>query len=82
MNVLNAKKEQTQQVEDGIQNTTSNGGGGSANINTAHLKNEIIDSLKAAVPNQLASTFRDSFKNVLLPAFDKACKEMFSQVRS
>eukprot|EP00943_MAST-04B_sp_MAST-4B-sp1_P003597 g3597.t1 len=79
---LNAKKEQTQQVEDGIQNTTSNGGGGSANINTAHLKNEIIDSLKAAVPNQLASTFRDSFKNVLLPAFDKACKEMFSQVRS
>lgn len=79
---LNAKKEQTQQVEDGIQSTGSNGSGGSANINTTHLKNEIIDSLKAAVPNQLANTFRDSFKNVLLPAFDKACKEMFSQVRS
>ena len=75
---LNAKKEQEKMEEEGKElNATT-----TADINTSQMTEEIVNSLNAEIPNQLANTFRDSFKNVLLPAFDRACKEMFSQVRS
>ena len=59
---LNAKKEQEKMEEEGKElNATT-----TADINTSQMTEEIVNSLNAEIPNQLANTFRDSFKNVFV----------------
>eukprot|EP00944_MAST-04C_sp_MAST-4C-sp1_P009534 g9534.t1 len=73
---LDAKNNQgnTQSKNEGISNESA--------VDAGEITKAVVEGLTAAIPNEMANTFRNSFKSLLLPAFDNACKEMFNQVRN
>ena len=67
-------KAHTQSKNEGISNESA--------VDAGEINKAVVEGLTVAIPNEMANTFRNSFKRLLLPAFDNACKEMFNQVRN